>query len=397
MARFFNRGLFIEALSALIIDFLGLFSGRIALLFSPFFQSSIWVLALYPPILTIRGNVGGLYSGNMSTLLHIGEINPRFKNNTKKFYSLLESVFFLTFMDSFILSFLAYLLNYFLGNTDQSQLQYFIIVPPLTCLLGVSIALPIATFVANEAFKRGLNPDILLYPVMSTLDDIIITISYVGVIYLTFISGGIIIMATILFLLFIFFTYIFSKRWKDEFFRRTLKEGTPAILFSSILGILGGVGLSNLKEKIENTPAILVLYPALIDTLGDLGSMVGSLETTNLALGYASKLSETLNRMFSDIISIASASIIIHFFLGIVTYFIGLMTGLAVDPIMIIRVAVFSNIISFSVISVLSLLVATQTFKYGLDPDNFTIPLIASSSDLLATLTLLLPFIMPNL
>ncbi|MBS7619422.1 magnesium transporter [Candidatus Bathyarchaeota archaeon] len=397
MVRYFNKGVFIEALSALTFDFLGLFSGRIALLFSPFFQSSLWILALYPPILTIRGNIGGVYSGNMSTMLHIGEVEPRFKNNTKKFYSLLESMFILTFIDSFILSMLAYLLNFFLGKTDFSQLQFFVTVPPLTCLLGISLALPLATYVANEAFKRGANPDILLYPVMSTLDDIIITISYIGVVYLTFISGSIIIMFTALFLLGIFFTYIFLKNRKDEFFRRILKEGSPSILFSSILGVLGGVGLANLKEKIENTPAILVLYPALIDALGDLGSIVGSLETTNLALGYTSKLSDTLRMMFSDVIAIGFASIILHFFLGVATYYICLMTGLSADPITIIRIAIFSNILSFTLISILSLLVSTQTFKHGLDPDNFTIPVIASSSDLIATITLLLPFITPNL
>lgn len=397
LARYFNRGVFTETLSALTFNFLGLFSGRIALIFSPFLESSLWILALYPPILTIRGNIGGLYSGNMSTMLHIGEVEPRFKNNTKKFYSLLKSMFILTFIDSFLLSLVAYILNFFLGNTDLGQLQFFIIVPPLTCLLGVSIALPLATYVANEAFKRGLNPDILLYPVMSTLDDVIITISYIGVVYLTFISGSIIVMLITIFLLGIFFTYIFFKHWKDEFFRRILKEGGPAILFSSILGVLGGVGLANLKEKIEDTPAILVLYPALIDALGDLGSIVGSLETTNLALGYTSKLSDTLRMMFADIISIGFAAIILHFFLGVATYYISLMTGLTVDPLTVIRIAIFSNIISFTLISLLSLLVSTQTFKHGLDPDNFTIPVIASSSDFIATITLLLPAIAPNI
>jgi len=397
LARYFNKGVFIEALSALTIDFLGLFSGRIALLFLPFFQSSLWILSLYTPILTIRGNIGVLYSGNMSTLLHIGEVEPRFKNNTKKFYSLLESTFILTFINSFILSILAYLLNSFLGNTDFSQLQFFITVPPLTCLLGISLALPLATYIVNEAFKRGINPDIFLHPVMSTLDDIIITISYIGVVYLTFISESIIIIVVALFLIGIFFTYIFLKNRKDEFFNRILKQGGPSILFSSILGVLGGVGLANLKEKIENTPAILLLYPALIDALGDLGSIVGSLETTNLALGYTSKLFDTLRMMFSDVITIGYASIIFHFFLGVATYYICLMTGLSVDPLMIIRIAIFSNILSFTLISILSLLVSTQTFKYGLDPDNFTIPVIASSSDLIATIILFLPFIAPNL
>ncbi|MEM4522564.1 MAG: magnesium transporter [Nitrososphaeria archaeon] len=53
-----------------------------------------------------------------------------------------------------------------------------------------------------------------------------------------------------------------------------------------------------------------------------------------------------------------------------------------------ITITLFSNIISFLFISVFSLTIATQTFKYGLDPDNFVIPLVASVSDVGATLSL---------
>jgi cation transporter-like permease len=44
---------------------------------------------------------------------------------------------------------------------------------------------------------------------------------------------------------------------------------------------------------------------------------------------------------------------------------------------------------SFVVISLFSLLVATQTFQRGLDPDNFVIPLTTSLADTIATLSLM--------
>ena len=67
----------------------------------------------------------------------------------------------------------------------------------------------------------------------------------------------------------------------------------------------------------------------------------------------------------------------------------GRLTGIAVDPFFVIKAALLSNAVSFLVISVFALLIATQTFKRGLDPDTFVIPLTTSVSDTVSTLSLM--------
>ena len=47
------------------------------------FVQASWVIILYPSILSMRGVIGGLYSGRLSTGLHIGTINPKIFGNTK--------------------------------------------------------------------------------------------------------------------------------------------------------------------------------------------------------------------------------------------------------------------------------------------------------------------------
>jgi mgtE-like transporter len=161
-------------------------------------------------------------------------------------------------------------------------------------------------------------------------------------------------------------------------------------MLSSLLGTIGGIGLSSLREKIENRPSVLMLYPALIDALGDIGSILGSMETTKLALGFVSSFRTTLKEALADLSSVEMAAAIMHVFFGLAAFLLGRATGLTPNTFVLIALALGTNLMSFPLISLLSLGTATQTFKRGYDPDNFVIPLVTSASDFLATLALMI-------
>jgi len=73
----------------------------------------------------------------------------------------------------------------------------------------------------------------------------------------------------------------------------------------------------------------------------------------------------------------------------VAAYLIGKATGLNADLVGLVIIALIANLISFLFVSFFSIAVVTQTFKRGLDPDNFIIPLVASVSDITATLALM--------
>ncbi len=378
-----------QALIALSFDLGGILSGRIALVFYPLFQAAPWILALFPPILSVRGNVGGIFSGKLSTMLHTGEAEAKLRGNTEEFYSLVKSVFTLIFLDTAAIGIVAFGINYLFGNAKANEALLFVVIPPISCLLAMAIALPAVTLIGIAAFKRGLDPDILLYPVMSTMDDIIVTICYVAVVGITLLPGTLLLLTAIALILGILFLVVTLRSRRERVFRRTLREGGPMILLSSLLGILGGVGLASIRSKIEERPAVLMLYPALIDTLGDIGSIIGNLETTKLAVGIISGVRQTIREAFSDLISVELAAAFMHVLFGLTTFLLARATGLSSDPLLLVGLALTSNLLSFFFVSTLSLFAAVQTFRRGLDPDNFVIPLVTSVSDLGATLALI--------
>jgi len=389
LPRLINRAVLLQSLLALTFDIGGILSGRIVLLFSPIFESSPWILAIYPPLLSVRGNIGGIFSGRFSTMLHVGEAEPRLRRNTSEFYSLVRAIFFLTFVDTAGSGFIAFTVNSLFGNAMLSDLFFYVIVPPVTSLFAMAIAIPFVSYIGVSAFRKGLDPSILLYPAMSTMDDILITLCYVLVVTVAMLPGGSTGIQVVAVLMCIFFFTMFVKQRGARAFRRTVVEGGPMILLSSLLGTFAGVGLVGLRDEISRKPSILMLYPALIDTLGDIGSILGTMHTAKLALGYTSSFYAALRETLVDLVSVEVAGAMIHLVFGIVTFLIAGVTGIPSNLSLLVKVALLSNLLSFLLVSALSLLVATQTFKYGLDPDNFVIPAVTSVSDVGATIALM--------
>lgn len=383
-----NRKVLKQALVALTFDTGGLVSGSVLLTFYPLFQSAPWILALFPAILTIRGNIGGILAGKLATMLHSGEIDPRLRNNTKEFYSFLQSILTLTFLDTLAIGGLAFAINLLFGNAVLSDALFFVIVPPFVCILAMSVAAPLTSSVGIGIFRRGLDPDVLLYPMTSTANDILVALFYVIVVQIAIIPGALGVMAIIIGILGALFTLIVFRQKSVRVFRRTLKEGLPIVFLASLLGTLGGVALASLRSQIEKRPSILIIYPSLISSLGDIGSILGSMQTTKLALGYVSSFWKALRQTITELVTVESAGATLHIVFGILAFGFASLAGLTASIFTTISVALLTNLISFMFISVFSVLVATQTFKRGLDPDNFVIPVVASVSDITATLTL---------
>ncbi len=384
-----NKRVLLQALLALAFDLGGLLSGGLLLVFSPLFESAPWILALFPPLLSVRGDIGGIFAGKLGTMLHLGEAEPRLRKNTAEFYSLIKSMFFLTFVDTIGIGFFAFIINLFLGNTSPQNILLFIVVPPVSCLLAMALVIPTGTLLGTVIFKRGLDPDIIVYPAMSTLDDFVITLCYVFIVNLAIIPSALFSMLIIISVIGFFFFIMFLKCREDRIFRRVLREGAPMVLLSSFIGTLGGVCLASIREGIEKKPAILMIYPALIDTLGDIGSILGAMVTTKLALGRISSFWGALKEGVAELVSVEIAAAVMHLLFGVFAFLLGTLTGFTPDLLLLVNITLISNLLSFLPIFLLSVLIATQTFKHRLDPDNFVIPFVTSIADFGATLALI--------
>jgi len=379
--------MFKETSTACLFDIGGLIAGFMIALQLGVFALSPWAIALYPAVVSVKGVITGLLTGRLSTALHLGTIYPKFFGNTKSFYRLIGAMVVLTLATSATISVISILFGTMFWGITIAEFPAILSVMVATLSLGLLITL-ITIKVTFISFKRSLDPDTIGYPVTSTVANIVITFIYIGILNLYF-SGEFGRWAIILFgLINVFLVLLFVPlNIKSGEFRRLIKESLPTMLLVAFMVNITGTFLKGINNLVGGHGEIYTVYPAMIDMLGDAGLVVGSAATMKLTLGVLSPSFSAIKNHAKNILSAWAASLMLFAVLGVLALAInGLLTlkGL----VSLLPILLISNIIAFAAIVVLSFAISILTFKRGLDPDNFVIPVESSLADALTTVAL---------
>ena len=321
-------------------------------------------------------------------MLHLGTVKPQLRDNTSEYWNLVKSVLVMTVIDTLILGSFSFIINLANGSASMDQWFLFILVPTIACMLAVLTSIPVTSFIAIQTFKRGLDPDILVYPILASINDIMVTCFFVLVIFFV-LWGGLFYTFLVLFFILILsgIGYLASLMRDERFFQQTLREGIFVVVFSSIFGSINGILLSNLGPLLASRPGLMTLYPALTNSLGNTGSIIGSQMTTNIALGYSRSFTEELKVSGASIIQVEVPAAFIHVVFGLISFLLSINQG--ANLFFLVSVALTCNLLSFVVISVFALWSAHVSYERGLNPDNIVIPAITSVSDTTATLAII--------
>ncbi|MDW8048295.1 MAG: magnesium transporter [Nitrososphaerota archaeon] len=380
---------FKQSLAAYLFNIFGLLAG-IMVAYNFWILTMVpWGMIIYPQILSARGVIGGILSGRLGTALHLGTIYPRLRKNTKSFYFLLKAMTVLTVEASIAMSLLSIVFAEILSGAGIYDVFPILGVVLATMTLALAIVSPLTVSVSFLSFRYGLDPDVVLYPIESTVSDCLITLCYLTILKLYLFTGSfgfylIIMIATLLFVLSL---YSFYSSSRDREFRSILKETFMTMLFVALIVNITGSIMGKISETIGNRPEIYTVYPALIDTVGDIGAVIGSTATTKLALGTLSKSFSAIKEHVSEVVGAWMASIVMF----IAYSFISItLCGVFSFPIFIqlLRALLMTNILAAMFIIVVSWITCILTFKHGLDPDNFIIPIESSLADSITTTSL---------
>jgi mgtE-like transporter len=380
-----------QALFSLLFNFAGLLAGGLIAYSLGVFDRIPWALVIYPGILSIRGAIGGLYSGRLSTALHLGTIKPRLFGNTEEAYVLFNTVNTLTLISALLMGTFGSIVGVIVTNTPPQE--FFMILSVIVASMGLSILAisPLTFWVSVASYRRGLDPDVLVYPIISTVADLIITALYVGVLYLVMFTPASLLILNVINVIFIGVVLFTVRRiYRNREFVTTVKEFMLTLVIVTIIVNITGTALNRITESIGRRPEVFMIYPALIDTVGDVGSIIGSTATTKMALGVMATDFKAMASHWVEIGSAWAASLIMFVLYTLtsgVVYGIGRFPGLLVE-------ALTTNLMVVPLIIVISFSTAIVTRRRGLDPDNFIIPIETSISDGLTTIGLLVAITM---
>lgn len=385
---------FRECLTSFAFDLIGLLAGFIFAYFLGVFMLAPWIIAIYPAILTAKGVIAGLLAGKLGTALHIGTIYPKFTGNTRTFYKIFDVIIVVNLITSLFMSTIAIIFGILFWGIEINNIIEIILNVITTMALGLTISL-LTAYISFFSFRFGWDPDVVVYPIMSSVADSVITIYYALTVSTFFLLGNAgkitVIIISVLYLVIAAFTML--RNIRDEEFTRNIKETLLTLLIVAFIVNITGTFLERISAIIEERREVYTVYPSLIDMIGDVGSVVGATATTKLALGLINPSFKDLKRLKEHISASWLSSLIIFTAISVVSL---TLNGLLSPPhfTWLTSVLLIVNAIAVPLILLISYLVSILTFKKGFDPDNFVIPIESSLADSVATLSLLLAILL---
>ena len=146
-------------------------------------------------------------------------------------------------------------------------------------LLSTFLTTPVTISVGILSFRLNLDPDVIIYPVISTLADIIVSFCFLIAIngFIVFLKENPAICLLITLSLSVYPAYLAVNKFliRDKSFIVNLKETIPLIIVLLFVSSITGSALSTLSEEIKNMPFLLTVFPAVIDSIGDIGAVIG--------------------------------------------------------------------------------------------------------------------------
>ncbi|ADB58298.1 magnesium transporter [Archaeoglobus profundus] len=351
-------------LLCLIFDFVGgTFLGGY---FEKLMVSYPLILVVLPGIMGLRGNIYGALASRFTTSLFLGEMKPSLRDK-KVFEGLILGI---------TLSLLPVILLWFVGFIKVGRNALEVLAILLSSTIFVSILLSYATAVVSVIpFRKGVDPDAVASPLVTSIADLLTIPMLIAFIIFFEVDRGLFYIVLVA-LIFTFLVLLLKFRLDKRAF---FELSTILVILAIVEGISGGI-LESYSEYIYKTFILSILYPAVLDSLGNYGCVIGSKTSTRLHLGEIDKLFDI--RSASDIVSLLSTSIP----LSVIMYSLGYMISINLGKSVNINYAFFLLYpIVVLVVMFLGYLLAFVSYRFGLDPDNVTVPTITTLADLIGT------------
>jgi mgtE-like transporter len=335
------------------------------------------LLVVLPGIMGLRGNVFGSMASRFSTMLYLGDLEPSIRDK-----KVLKEIVL-----RMLISLIPILLLWAIGvATGIKKNAFDVLLIVVTSTILVSFILGYFTsFVTIFAFRRGTDPDSVAAPLVASMGDFLTVPSLVLFILLIEHSPeGFRVFNYVVLFLFAVVAAI-SRVRKEEFLE--LKQVFITITGLALLSTISGSILARFSGVIQASVILSFIYPSLLSSFGNYGSIIAAKTSTKLHLGEIEGF--LCPKAFTDILALFTTAPVIgttKLLIGIAL--VKLTTGMAVPGSAWIIVLTYPFMVLF--IMLYSYTVSYFLFRKNIDPDHVAIPLISNNSDIFGTVYVVL-------
>jgi mgtE-like transporter len=351
------------------------------------------LLLLLPGAIALRGNIFGSMGSRLGTATHMGTFGLSYRVDSVLVQNLLASGS-LSLISSLLLAVLAKGTASAFGLSPAMTLADFIVISVLGGLLS-SVVLALVTIALSVgSVKYEWDLDNVVAPLVTTTGDLLTVPSLILVSFLADRSDTTngLALSIVLFSAVVLF---FSLRTSLERFRRVFRQSVPVLAFAAILDLIAGFVVEKRLKDLLEVEAILILLPAFLGIAGALGGILSSRLSTQFHLGMDDASPLPSRSSLRGAIDLSLLAVPIFIFSGLIAHLIAVLAGQSTPGIAkLILISAIAGSIATLFVVVVAYYTTMGSFRFGLDPDTYGIPVVTSSLDLVGAFTVILAMVL---
>ena len=344
------------------------------------------LLVLVPAAIGMRGAVFGALGARLGTGILTGQYERDWERSSFLRQNVEAAVLLTTIMSGFLA--LAARASAGAFGLPTISLWALLLVSVLGAAISSVVVLGGVLLLTRTAAERNWDMDAIGVPIISALADI----STLPAIMLAALSvgndivqavagvvlGGLVVAAT-----------VYALRHPGTIARRIIAESLPVLCYAATMGTLAGTVLSARLESLIANPALLVVVPPFVAASGALGGILSARLASQLHLGLVSP------RRIPDRPALLDGTLVLLLALaafagvGLLSQIAAAVTALESPGVgALVAVALLGGMLATGLLFLVAYYAATTSYRFGLDPDNYGVPVVTATMDLLGILCL---------
>jgi mgtE-like transporter len=382
-SRLILTGLGALLLSAAVLSIAGIYLGSVreVLALIP------GLMVLLPSIIHIRGSIAGVFACRLSSAMHLGEFSIDFEEGSVLGDNIRAS-FVITILIAFVIGIFSYAASRIFGYPVIGVTDL-VLISVVTGIVAGAVVMGITLLIALASYRYGLDLDMIGAPTVTTSGDLvtlpILVLSATFVMLLSpwirLVLGGIAVAVAVA-------AVVYTQR-RPEGIGPIVRENLFLLIPLSVLGTLAGLTYSFNLEELVTIAVFLILIPPFTGGLGSIGGILGSRLSTGMHTGELNPSFLPERGVVHHFIISYLYTLILLPLLALIAHGAAVLMGLNSPGLgMLVIISLAAGLVVMTLVNGVAYATASLSFRYGLDPDNFGIPVITSLIDLIGAAAL---------
>ncbi|HEX2729443.1 MAG TPA: magnesium transporter [Rubrobacteraceae bacterium] len=353
----------------------------------------VGLAVLIPAAIGMRGAIFGAMGSRISTAIQTGLFSFNLRRGVLA--ENVQAVAVLSFVSGIFLAFLARGFCDVLGVRTELTVFDYVVISTVGGLLAGLFLLGITIVVARLSVAREWDMDNIAAPMITASGDILTLPSLVLATYLI----GIPIFSSALAAILIVVAAVvvgIAFRLGAANLRRILAESLPILALTGTVTILVGVALQDREEQFSTLLSLSILLPAFLQEGGALGGILSSRLSSKVHLGLLAPRGIPELAAFKDFTLTYIFAAGVYVFIGGASHFLAVwLFSPEASPgfLAMLGVSALAGLIATTAAVLAAYYGSTISYRLGLDPDTYGIPIITAAVDLLGFMSLIIALV----